>query len=163
MPHPVICYYCGETFDRDREPFIKIQERRYAHKNCAEQSGEDLKELEEYIKKVFCENEINAKIKKQLAEFRKEYHYTYSGILKTLKWWFEVQGGSIDKSLGGIGIVPYIYKEAEQYYYKIFEAQKKNINKNINQEVIEITITPPEKDNKIKLFNLDMEDNDNNE
>ena len=59
--------------------------------------------------------------------------------------------------------VPYIYKEAEQYYYKIFEAQKKNINKNINQEVIEITITPPEKDNKIKLFNLDMEDNDNNE
>mgnify|MGYP003554696646 CR=1 FL=1 len=49
MPHPVICYYCGETFDRDREPFIKIQERRYAHKDCAEQSGKDLKELEEYI------------------------------------------------------------------------------------------------------------------
>ena len=48
MPHPVICYYCGETFDRDREPFIKIQERRYAHKDCAEQSGKDLKELEEY-------------------------------------------------------------------------------------------------------------------
>lgn len=34
MSHPVKCYYCGERFDRDREPFIKVNGQRYAHQYC---------------------------------------------------------------------------------------------------------------------------------
>ena len=36
MAHKVKCYYCGKTFDRDKEPFIQINSRRYAHTSCGE-------------------------------------------------------------------------------------------------------------------------------
>lgn len=35
MGHPVKCYFCGERFDRDFEPFIKVNANRYAHECCA--------------------------------------------------------------------------------------------------------------------------------
>ncbi len=109
--HSVICVYCGEKFDRDKEPAVQINNRRYAHKKCAEKYGQqktkeerDLEELERYIKKLFNVSYINAKIRKQLLEYRKEYNYTYSGILKTLIYWYEKKGNSIEDANGGIGI-----------------------------------------------------------
>ena len=36
MSHPVKCFYCGERFDRDWEPFVKVNSQRYAHQHCAE-------------------------------------------------------------------------------------------------------------------------------
>lgn len=35
MGHPVKCYFCGERFDRDFEPFIKVNANRYTHERCA--------------------------------------------------------------------------------------------------------------------------------
>lgn len=35
MGHPVKCFFCGERFDRDFEPFRKVSANRYAHKHCA--------------------------------------------------------------------------------------------------------------------------------
>lgn len=35
MGHPVKCYFCDERFDRDFEPFIKVNANRYAHERCA--------------------------------------------------------------------------------------------------------------------------------
>jgi hypothetical protein len=35
MGHPVKCYFCGERFDRDFEPFIKVNANRYVHERCA--------------------------------------------------------------------------------------------------------------------------------
>lgn len=40
MSHMVICPYCNNKFDRDKEKYVKIK-RRYAHVNCA---FENLKE-----------------------------------------------------------------------------------------------------------------------
>ena len=34
--HYVKCLYCNKYFDRDKEPFVKVNSRRYAHKMCAE-------------------------------------------------------------------------------------------------------------------------------
>lgn len=67
MAHYCKCVECGERFDRDKVPFIKISERRYGHKSCIEEKREkekitriklanesqdtdqnDLKELESY-------------------------------------------------------------------------------------------------------------------
>ena len=160
MAHAVRCVYCGEIFDRDKEVCVEVSPRRYAHATCDTQATEDLKELEEYIKKIFCETTVNAKIKKQINDFRKEYGYTYSGILKCLKWWFEIQGNTIDKAMGGIGIVPYIYKEVEKYYYSIYIAQEKNQNKELNNQVIEVVVSPPARDEKKRLFNIEVEDSD---
>ena len=50
MAHYVTCKFCKERFDRDKEPTVKISERRYAHKSCAEKQEalktQDEKDLE---------------------------------------------------------------------------------------------------------------------
>ncbi len=60
--HPVKCYYCGQVFNRDKEPFVVVPNtvRRYSHKECFEISQKRLKKeeddkvkLEDYIKKLF--------------------------------------------------------------------------------------------------------------
>ena len=40
MGHPVKCFFCGERFDRDFEPFTKVSANRYAHELCATKAKE---------------------------------------------------------------------------------------------------------------------------
>lgn len=93
MAHFVTCKYCGSRFDRDLEPAIEISARRYAHKSCVEkveatipQDEKDYNNLENYIKKIFKLKTLSAKIRKQIKDYREDYNYTYSGMLKTLYW-----------------------------------------------------------------------------
>jgi hypothetical protein len=39
-----------------------------------------------------------------------DYHFTYSGILNTLKYWYEIKKNDTSKSNGALGIVPYVYQ-----------------------------------------------------
>ena len=163
--HIVICKYCHEKFDANKEEFIKPASNRYAHKSCYEkyqkelsQEEKDKKELEEYIKKLFKTTTIDQRIYHQIDKYIKEYKYTYSGIHRSLIYFYEIKKGSIEKANGGLGIVPYIYQEAYNYYYNIWLAQQKNENKVIEDYTpneIVITIVPPErKQKRRKLFNF---------
>lgn len=138
MAHIVSCIYCKVKFDRDKIPFKQISERRYAHIVCAQKEQEraakeirDKTALEDYIGKLFGEGYVNARIRKQINSYVAEYQYTYSGILKTLIYWFDIKHGNKDKANGGIGIVPYQYENAKKYYMTIDSAKQKNIHKKI--------------------------------
>ena len=171
MAHVVKCKVCGQQFDRDKIPCIAVSAKRYAHIKCATEAGlsgqkieppkkdKDLIALEDYIMKLFNEDYINARIKKQIKEYKEEYNFSYSGILKTLIYFFEIRGNSIDKANGGIGIVPYIYKEANQYYYNLYLAKIANEQKDMSAyipKVKYIEIAPPKiEKRKIRLFNFD--------
>ena len=138
MAHKVICLYCKKQFDRDKEPTQKVSARRYAHLNCwkehlanMSQEEKDIQNFFDYTKKLFGED-YNYILTKKLAErYVKENNYTYSGMLKTLKWYYEKEGHSIEKSNGSIGIIPYIYQQAKRYYYMLYQAQLVNQQKNI--------------------------------
>ena len=74
--HMVICKYCNQKFDTNAEPFVIAGPRRYAHKSCAEkinatipQEEKDYQALEQYIKLLFNEKTLSAKIKKQIKVF----------------------------------------------------------------------------------------------
>lgn len=164
--HMVTCIYCKEKFDRDKVPTIQVSARRYAHKECAEkgeasktQEQKDLEALEKYIMKLFDMPYVNARIRKQLKEYQEQYNYTYSGILKTLVYWYEIKGNSTEKANGGLGIVPYIYEQACQYYYSLYLAKLANEDKDIEEykpKVKTVEIYPPEvKTKTIRLFNFD--------
>ena len=161
--HFVICKYCGDRFDRDKTPFVEVGTRRYAHKACADkveaaipQDEKDYNTLEEYIKHLFKADKINAKTKKQIRDFRQEYGYTYTGILKTLYWWYEIKGHTTELAKDGIGIVPYVYEDAEKYYYTLFVASK--INEQVQDykpKIVEVEIQSPEvQSNTIRLFKI---------
>lgn len=154
IAHKVKCFVCGSTFDRDKEECIPIpNKRRYAHKLCYERYSQNIAEeeknriaLEEYIKQLFNYDIIPKVVYKQIKDYVSENHYTYSGILKTLKYHFEVKGGDLGKAQGRIGIVPYQYENARNYYYTIWENQQRNENKEIENFILpieEIHITPP--------------------
>lgn len=140
-----------------------MHEECYNKKNKEKSQNEiEYEDLQNYIKKLFNTTYVNKKIITQIKDYREQYSYTYTGIKSTLIWWFELQHHSIEEANGGIGIVPFVYTQAEAYYRGLYEAQ--NINSeydiiNYQPKVKEITIAPPE--NKIipKLFDLDWEDN----
>ena len=84
-------------------------------------------------------------------------------MYKTLIWWFELKHGDIEKANGGIGIIPYVYEQASQYYYALYLAQIANEDKdieNLKVQVKEFTIETPRPQRKMrKLFKF-REDED---
>lgn len=166
--HYVTCVYCGERFNRDKEPTTQVSARRYAHKECAEkheasksQEEKDLEALEKYIMQLFDEPYVNARVRKQLKEYKEQYHFTYSGILKTLIYWYEIKGNSTEKANGGIGIIPYVYNDALKYYYALYLAKLANESKNIEvykpkEKIIEI-LPPKVQPKKVRLLFEDKE------
>ena len=162
----VKCLYCGEKFDRLSEPNVKIG-RRYAHKKCYEaQSNEDIKAQQdkhdffEYIKQIYGEDYNYILISKQAENYIKQYNFTYSGMLKSLKWWYEVKRNSKESANGRIGIIPYIYEDAKKYYYNLYLAQQRNKDiKEYHLEVKEVVIASPRMFREPpKLFDLGGED-----
>ena len=173
MAHNVKCYYCGKTFNRDKEPFVQVGSRRYAHKLCAEKAETHIEEvlddkgkLEQYIMQLFGEEYVNPMARKQINEYVDTDNFTYSGILKALTYFYEVKGNSVDKANNRISIVPYIYKDAFNYYKAIFIAKQTNETKIniVNYKTKEITIKPPEIKIKKRIFDLsDIEEEDDEE
>jgi len=167
MPKAMVkCLYCGEQFDRLSVPNVKIG-RRYAHQKCYDnQSEEELKEQKdkhdffEYIKEIYGDDYNFISISKQAENYIKQYNFTYSGMLKSLKWFYEVKNNSKESANGRIGIIPYIYEDAKKYYYNLYLAQERN--KNIQEyqlEVKEIVIASPRMFlAPPKLFDLGDED-----
>lgn len=107
---------------------------------------------------------IDARIRKQIKTYVDEYHFSYSGIMLTLKFFFEVKKNDISKSNGGIGIVPYVYKQAEEYYYSLWLAKQTNEDKDIEdfkpvEHIVKIISPEREKMRPRSLFTfLDEED-----
>lgn len=153
--HIVKCAICGMSFDANIEPFVKVSSRRYAHQKCSENKEENLSQIEkdkealdQYIMKLFNITYIDPRVRKQIKQYIEEYHYTYSGVLKALIYHYEIKGGDIDKANGALGIVPYVYQKAYNYYYSLWEAQQKNKEKIIEYyvpKVKEIIIPAPER------------------
>lgn len=175
MAHKVKCYYCGEIFDRDKEASVAVPDkaRRYAHKDCfeknskIEQENEQYKiQLEEYIKNLFGYKKLPEPVKKQIRQYTIENNYSYLGILRALKYHYEIKHGSKEKAYGRIGIVPYVYDEAHNYYLALWQARQKNeiVAKKIEEYItptLEVHIPIPERKpmkNKRKLFAF-LEDN----
>jgi hypothetical protein len=125
----VICPYCNVTFDANSEEYVMIG-RRYAHKRCYEHRDPEIEakdDFYQYIKEIYGPKYDYQKIERQRLNFVKKNEYTTRGILNALKYWFDVKGNDTSKTNGGIGIVPYIYEEAQEYMAFISSQQKKKI------------------------------------
>ena len=168
----VNCIYCKKPLSKIDSNTIYLSKNKFAHKECEEKESKreltDAEKLDKYIMKLFHTDYVNPRIQKQIKNYITEYNFSYSGILNALIYFFEIKGNSIEKAHDGIGIVPYIYKDAYNYYYTLWLAKQKNYNKNIEQfipKIKEITIKRPErKEKKRSLFTfLDEECENNNQ
>lgn len=168
--HIVKCKICGLDFDLNQEQGVIAGARRYAHHKCLP-TGElvpmetppaedpDLKTLKDYISKIYGEKANWALINKQIKKFKKDNNYSYSGMFKSLVYFYEVKHNSVENSNGGIGIIEFCYQDAYQYYLAIFMAQNNNENKTFIQKVKEYIIKPPKSISKAnKILNWGEED-----
>lgn len=171
MAHYCICPKCNIKFNRDKIQAVKISACRYGHASCYPDIKElvpmetspsidpDLKALNEYIAALYGNKGNYPLIKKQIKKFHDEYKYTYSGMQKSLIYFYEVKHNKIEDSNGGIGIIEYVYEQARQYYYEIFVAQNQNENKSFITKIKEYIIKPPKsKSNKRKELNWGTEE-----
>jgi len=132
----VKCPWCEEWFKTDEvENTYDKKLKRYFHDNCYKAYERELhhkEELKKYILNMFNYKGLGPKINSQIKKYRTELNFTYEGILKSLKYFYDIKGNSIEKANGGIGIVPYVYQEANNYYNKK-ELKTKSIEKRINK------------------------------
>lgn len=90
-------------------------------------------------------------------------------MLKTLKYFFEVKGHTTEKANGGIGIIPFVYEDARNYYYDIWVTQQENQQRiSATAEIIlpvkEIHIKPPKREpmKRVKKLFTFLEEGDEN-
>lgn len=154
----VKCYFCENKVDK--KVAIKADKKNF-HPQCY-QSYLDKKDCCDYICSIFNLKAPGPRIYSQLSTFISQKNYSYKNIKLTLKYWYEVKKQSREKAGEGIGIVPYIYDEAVNYFKELENKQKnqsleiqKYIEKEKNKEHIIITTTSgkPNK-NKVNKYEL---------
>lgn len=161
------CFWCHKAINPNDNGVIKMPQlkNRYIHEECGKSHpADDKEELILYLINLYDmkEDYLLPNFMLQLQGFVKQYNFTYSGMLKALKYWYEVRKNPVNKNYG-LGIIPRIYKPAYDYYYALWLSHEQNNEKDINDYIpkdIEVRITPPQRQlEKRKLFTfLDEED-----
>ena len=160
----VKCKFCGQLFDRNDPSikFIKLK-NRYAHQECYDkqdqellQEQEDQAALYQYIKILFGDDFDFVRNQKLIESYKEKHHFSYSGMLKALKWYYEIENGSKEKANGGVGILPYIYEQAYKYYFDLYQKQQQNAGVAPYQLSVQVVTIPSPRAvvTKPKLFDL---------
>ena len=121
--------------DVNKEDVVRISNYNY-HPHCAEQKKEK-DELTDFICKLFGFKAPGPRIYAQIKKFVNDNGYTYKEIRLTLDYFFNVKKNDINKANQGIGIVPYVYDDAKEYYQKMAFKQHKiaeKIQKDMGKE-----------------------------
>lgn len=145
----ITCCYCKEIFSKKENPdYIMISKSRFCHKKCYEleqiRPKTDAEKLDAYLQNLYDQDYVPPNIQRQIKKFIEDYDYTYGGILGTLVYWFDVKHNP--PKANTIGIVPYIYQEAKEYFTRLAKIQKSNEIKEVKPyEQIEIHIKPPQR------------------
>lgn len=146
----VICAYCKKPLSKKDEDCVMIGNGKYVHKACQEleehREKTDREKLEDYIKQLFNISYIEPQVKAQIKKYTEEYNYTYSGMQKALYYFYEIKNGDISKANGRIGIIPFVYQDAYNYFYNLWLAKQKNQNVEIKlyqPKIKEIIIPRP--------------------
>lgn len=157
MGRMVRCAFCQNLVDKDEA--IRHNEKNF-HKICYDDYL-SRKEVIKYVAKLFGfknEEKPGPKINSQLKTFTTKYPFTYKGILNALTYHFEVKNGSKTKADEGIGIVPYVYEEAQEYYSRLTNKQEKvakTVEKLLEQKPVIMKIKKDNGKKEKPLFNLE--------
>lgn len=120
MGRIVKCAYCGHNMDKDVA--VRYKEKNYHDKCC--QAAKERDRVCKYICYIY-----NLKVPgpRNYALLKKyiEEGYTYKGIFYSLKYFYEIQKADKAKAKESIGIVPFIYEEAQKYFEELENKQAK--------------------------------------
>ena len=151
--NPVKCRICGRLIDRNTEiegeDWIMPSKNWFYCKECYQNwKSADTHTDEDWAALIYDFLARDLKVsydyymcEAQRKKFITQHHFTNKGIYFTLKYFYELKQGDWSKGNGGIGIVPYIYKEATGFWTDM-EAKKRGIMKAIEQQIRERAMRP---------------------
>lgn len=121
------------------------------------QQIDPLKDLKEFILDLFKIDKMSNMMEDQLIKYTREYGYTTVGMLNALKYHFDICENELTDNVRGIGIIPFVYKEANEFFDNLKQREKNNRGVDYANVVVakEIRIKPPEIKSFFKLYNID--------
>ena len=115
----------------------------------------DFDDLYQYVSKEQGKNFNFVQFKKVTDSWKKEYGYTYSGMLKSLLYFYEIKGNQWEKGHGGLGIVPYVFEDAKAYWVAQ-ERQRHGFMKELENQIKEREVVRVKRSTKKReKYNLD--------
>ena len=155
MAHIVQCRLCHIKFDTEKENFKLVGKKSYYHEKCYDEwiktrnvaatNGDELFWKESVVDFLYRDVHmiINfAKLENQWESYIKpNKKMTPKGIYFALRYHFEIQHGDKEQAQGGIGIVPYVYSQAAQYWTAL-ENRKSGTIEAIMQQIAERQARP---------------------
>jgi hypothetical protein len=124
----------------EKEKAVRIDEKNF-HPNCAK-NYIDRKELFKTVCRIF---KLKAPGPRNMTYIKKYFNdgMTYKGMNNALIYFYEIKKGNKTKANESIGIMPYIYEEAQKYFYFKEKNDKMRLEaaeKNSNYEVRKIIL-----------------------
>lgn len=129
------CHQCGKEINKDAAIQIKPRiyvcsadcEQKYNAKSVQSSQKEskkcnDLIELKSYINQLYNGNVNWGLVMRQIKSFKEEYGHTYKQQLWVLKYAYEIKDMCFEAQ--GIGIIPWLFKEARQFYSQLSSVRK---------------------------------------
>lgn len=140
------CQVCKTEFEKDE--LLVFDGKNYCS-TCYE-IEKSRKELYDYICYIFNLKAPGPRNYNMIKSF-KEHHpeYTYKGIQQALYYFFEVEHNSVSKANESIGIVPYVYERAQDYFRKQNNLQEKiatKVTENIKKKKVFKVISAKKKE-----------------
>lgn len=121
----------NETLQQRNKTKSKSKPKTELKNGLSEEEYQAKTLLYSYLKELLMEDTLSAKIYAILNDFIKRYEFTYQGMYTTLVYLYEYKNKEVSGDV--IGIIPYYYSEAENFFSSVVELNKQNENKDINQ------------------------------
>lgn len=156
MGRAYVCPVCHSPLPKGDEGCL--YKKRHYHKTCYEQIiTKD--ELHEYICRLFNIKAPGPRNFAMISKYMNEKGYTYKGILNALKFFYDIQKHSTEKANNSIGIVPYVYDDAQQYFENLENKQEQVANeiKTVIQQETQVVKIAYKKEKKRTDFMIDLE------
>lgn len=137
------CPDCGiDIIDKDKAKKIS---GRWVCEECQDarvRETEDRHELYNLVAGLFFMKYPTGMMMKQIKDFKEDLEYTYKGMTLSLIYWTETLGNSMANAKG-VGIIPYIYEDAKQFYIEKMRIKKAvdNIESDELSSVKVVTLT----------------------
>ena len=147
----VKCQECGLMVDKANA--VQDDKKKNYHKICLE-NKKDRDELYALVCTIFHFKAPGPRVYTQVKKYIAD-GCTYRGIIRAVDYFFNVKNNPIEKANNGLGIVPFVYEEANTYFDRI-EYKKKKIAESVTQfsSNKRIVVLKPSEEVKKQIYDM---------
>jgi hypothetical protein len=158
-----MCEFCHTAIPAGQE--VTLPGDRFAHVDCYSKDNShgksDYDKLFEYIMSVYDESFVNPAKQKAIEKMIKDHGFTHSGIHGTLVYLYEILKKRPQDS-NYLGIVPWYYTEAKEYFTNKAKVNAENAKKDIeNYKPKQIVVKTKERERVVQKKKFSVLDEEN--